>query len=147
RDAGPARPRYRGKARAGREDGYQGSAQEVRDGGHGQRRLPVRGDRRYRRPHAARREISQSLHRDRYGGDAVGHRDRALDPRRAPRPRQVSLGLRSGWLLAGKSRIELKTSTLVVPAKAGTRGHRWVELPGRGSWVPHTRFGGSRDDP
>ncbi len=52
-----------------------------------QRRLPVRGNRRHRRPHAARRAIRQALHRDRDSGDAFGKRHRALDPRRASQAR------------------------------------------------------------
>ena len=40
------------------QDGDQGPAQEISDRGHGARRLPVRGDRRHRRPHAARRANS-----------------------------------------------------------------------------------------
>ena len=49
----PAGARHRGEARARRQDGHQGPAQEIPDRGHGARRLPVRGDRRHRRPHAA----------------------------------------------------------------------------------------------
>ena len=66
------------------QDGHQGSAQEIRDGGDGARRLPVRRDRRHHRLAAARRALPRRDDRDRDGGDALGHRHGALDPRRAP---------------------------------------------------------------
>ena len=56
-DAMPAGGRHRRKADAGDENGHQGSAQEIRGRRHGARRLPVRGNRHYRRPHAARSEV------------------------------------------------------------------------------------------
>jgi fructose-1,6-bisphosphatase II / sedoheptulose-1,7-bisphosphatase len=37
------------RSASARQDGHQGSAQEIRDRGHGARRLPVRRDRRHRR--------------------------------------------------------------------------------------------------
>ena len=58
-DAVPAGARHRGAARARRQDGHQGPAQALRDRGHGERRLPVRRDRRDRRRHAARRQVPQ----------------------------------------------------------------------------------------
>ena len=82
-DAMPARGRYRGAARARRQDGHQGPAQEISDRGHGARRLPVRRDRHHRRPHAGRCQVRQRHRRDADRGDALGHRHRALDQRRA----------------------------------------------------------------
>ncbi len=49
----PPGARHRREARARRQDGHQGPAQEISDRGHGARRLPVRRHRRHRRPHAA----------------------------------------------------------------------------------------------
>ena len=51
-DAGAADHRYRREARARRQDGHQGPAQEIPDRGHGAGRLPVRRHRRHRRPDA-----------------------------------------------------------------------------------------------
>jgi fructose-1,6-bisphosphatase class II len=82
-DAMPARRRYRREARARRQDGHQGPTQEISDRGHGARRLPVCRDRHYRRPHAAGCQVRQRHCRDADRGDALGHRHRALDPRRA----------------------------------------------------------------
>ena len=82
-DAVPAGGRYRGTARTHRQDGHQRSAQEIPDRRHGARRLPVRGDRHHRRPHAGGRQVRQRHCRDADGGDALGHRHRALDQGRA----------------------------------------------------------------
>ncbi len=108
-------------------------AQEVRDGGHGPRRLPVRRDRRDRRPDAARGEIPQARHRDRDRGDALRHRHRALDPRRAPRPRQVPFGLRRGSKISaltgrtpatnsGKRLVSDGRQSIPLPPLAAGRG-------------------------
>ena len=48
-DADAADHRHRGAARAHPEDGHQGSEEEIRDRGHGEGRLPVRGHRRDQR--------------------------------------------------------------------------------------------------
>ena len=45
----PAGDRHRGAARAHAQDGHQGPEEEIRDRGHGARRLPVRRDRRHHR--------------------------------------------------------------------------------------------------
>src|SRR5215204_1445329 len=93
-DAMPARARHRGEARARHQDGHQRSAQEVRHRRHGQRRLPVRGDRRDQRRSAQGRALPQGwCHRDRNGGDALRHRHGAVDSRRAPAARQILFGL------------------------------------------------------
>ena len=88
-DAVPLGARHGGEARARQQDGHQGPKEEVRDRGHGARRLPVRGDRRDGRQSAQRREVSwrRDSHRDRR--DAFGHRHGALDPRRTPAAREV----------------------------------------------------------
>jgi len=83
-DAMPSGARHGRATRACRQDGHQGPAQEISDRRHGARRLPVRGDRRHRRPHAGWREVRQRHRGDANGGHALGHRHRALDQGRAP---------------------------------------------------------------
>src|SRR4029077_2187461 len=102
-DAVPARARYRREARARRQDGHQGPAQEVRDWRHGQGRLPVRGNRRHRRRAARRRALPQARDRDRDGGDALDHRHGALDPRGTPPAREVSSRLSAPLLTTAKA--------------------------------------------
>ena len=80
----PAGARQRGEARARGEDGHQGPAQEIRHQGHGEGRMRVRRHRRHRRQPAQGRQVRQQRDRDRDGGDALGHRHRALGARRAP---------------------------------------------------------------
>ena len=92
-DAVPAGARYPGKARTRRENGYQGSAQEVRDRRHGEGRLPVRGDRRHRRGAARWGQVPQGGDRNRDSCHAFGHRHGALDQGRAPPARKVLSGL------------------------------------------------------
>ena len=89
-DAGPPGARHRRQARARRQDGRQGPAQEIRHQGHGARRLPGGRDRRHRRLVPARRALHQGSHLYPHRGDALGHRHRALDRRRAPAVRKVS---------------------------------------------------------
>jgi hypothetical protein len=90
-DADQACARYRRKARARRQNGHQGSTPQIPDRGHGQRRVPIRGNRRHRRPHAARRAVWPRRHRDRHGGHALDQRNHPLDQGRASASGQVQI--------------------------------------------------------
>jgi fructose-1,6-bisphosphatase II / sedoheptulose-1,7-bisphosphatase len=72
------------KRESRRQNGHQGSAPQIPDRGHGQRRVPIRCNRRHRRSHAARRAVWQRRHRDRHGGHALGQWNNPLDQGRAP---------------------------------------------------------------
>jgi fructose-1,6-bisphosphatase II / sedoheptulose-1,7-bisphosphatase len=85
------RARYRGEARARRENGDQRSTPQIPDRGHGQRRVPIRGDRRHRRPHAVRRAVRQGGARNRNRGHALNQRHHPLDQSRAPAIGQVPI--------------------------------------------------------
>ena len=82
-DADPAGRRYRREARARRQNGHQGPAQEIPDRGHGAGAIACSP--RPASPTAACCAACSSARRDRdrNRGDALGHRHRALDQGRA----------------------------------------------------------------